>query len=173
MQETWKDIEGYEGIYQISTFGRVKALAKVVNYIDGRKRKYKELLLNLNRTDGHGYSAVSFYKEGIVTQLRVHRLVAQAFLPNPLNLPCVNHKDGNPKNNYVNNLEWCTYSENTLDGIKRGSIYKPAKKINIDIVNDIKNTYATGNYSQEKVGKMFGLSQTQIFRIVNNINWVV
>lgn len=89
-QEIWKDIEGYEGLYQVSNLGRVKRA-----YI---LKPYK---------DKKGYLAVQLSKHNKVKRLFVHRLVAMAFIPNPNNLPQVNHKDRNTSNNHMGNLEWC------------------------------------------------------------------
>lgn len=103
MDEIWKDIEGYEGLYKISNLGKVKSL----NYhMTGKERILKP------GKDNHGYLFVILYKEGKHKTCTVHRLVAEAFIPNPDKLPCVNHKDENPLNNNLNNLEWCTHKYN-------------------------------------------------------------
>ena len=91
--EIWKDVKGYEELYQISNFGRVKTVNK--DYI---KKQYE-------RPDG--YVQVCLCKNGKVVTRKIHVLVAQAFIPNPLNLPEVNHKDENKAHNSVDNLEWC------------------------------------------------------------------
>ena len=94
----WKDIVGYEGLYQISNRGEVKKLKN--NYI-------------LKKTLGNrGYYQLSLTKNGDRHTIRIHRLVAEAFIPNPLNLPQINHKDECKTNNYVDNLEWCTQAYN-------------------------------------------------------------
>ena len=100
MKEIWKDIEGYEGLYQISNYGKIKSF-----------HKNKILILN-NSIDRYGYYFIRLSKNGESKRFAVHRLVCFAFIPNKENKPYVNHKDGNPKNNNVNNLEWCTPSEN-------------------------------------------------------------
>ncbi len=109
MEEIWKDIEGYEGKYQASNLGNVRSL----NY-----RKTSELKLLKQKTDGNGYKRVNLYKDGKRKNCRVHRLVAIAFLPNPNNLPVVNHKDEDKTNNNVNNLEWCTQEYNLNYGTR-------------------------------------------------------
>ena len=108
-REIWKDIEGYEGLYQVSNLGRVKSL----NY----NRTKKEKILK-PRSNKDGYLRVVLYKEGKSKQYLVHRLVAQAFIPNPDNKPQVNHKDDNKTNNKVENLEWVTSKENANYGTR-------------------------------------------------------
>lgn len=95
MIEIFKDIEGYEGIYQVSNLGNVKSL-----------RFGKEKILKPVK-DGKKYLCVILYKQGKHKQYKIHRLVAQAFIPNSQNLPQINHKDEDKTNNQVNNLEWC------------------------------------------------------------------
>lgn len=101
--EIWKPIKGYEGLYEISNWGRVKSL----NY-----RRSGKLGLLKPKVDKDGYLVVCFCKDGKRKYFFVHRLVAEVFLENPDNLPCVNHKDENKTNNSVDNLEWCTHEYN-------------------------------------------------------------
>lgn len=110
--EIWKDIPNYEGLYAISNFGRVKALAKT--YYCGNypvKREKGEHLLKLSE-HRLGYMKCMFTKDGNEKVLYIHRLVALCFIDNSLNKTEVNHKDGNKKNNHYSNLEWNTRSEN-------------------------------------------------------------
>lgn len=106
MCEVWKDIEGYENLYQVSNLGRVKSIPRKIN-----GRIYGGKILHLSKTP---YCRVDLCKEGNVKSCLVHRLVAIAFIPNPNKYPCVNHKDENKENNCVENLEWCTYAYNNL-----------------------------------------------------------
>ena len=118
--EIWRDIKGYEGIYQISNKGRVKSL----NY----RRTGKEKILKPGKTKP-GYLCISLYKKGEKCKcFSIHRLVAQAFLPNPDNLPIVNHKDENKLNNNVENLEWCNSEYNLNYGNRNERVNIARKK---------------------------------------------
>lgn len=104
--EIWKDIPGYEGYYQVSNYGRVKSLPRWIVYSDGRKYFYDGVLLKQKHDHG-GYCGVELTTNSELETFKVHRLVAKMFIPNPDNLPEVNHKDENKDNNCVDNLEWC------------------------------------------------------------------
>lgn len=106
MKEIWKDIEGYEKLYQVSNWGRVKSL-----------KFGKERILKVTK-DAKGYLTICLYKDGKTKNYKVHRLVALAFLPNPDNLPQVNHKDEDKTNNRVENLEWCSAEYNMNYGTR-------------------------------------------------------
>ncbi len=112
MNEIWKSIEGYEGLYEVSNLGNVRSLNW---HLTGTIRVLKP------RQNGYGYLSVILYKNGKMKKFYVHRLVASAFLPNPQNLPQVNHKDENKTNNSIENLEWCSCKDNINfgTGIKR------------------------------------------------------
>lgn len=99
--EVWKDVQGYEGLYQISNLGRVKSL-------------YKNTKILMPRLNNRGYQYVMLFKDKKYKHFLVHRLVAQTFIPNPDKLPQVNHIDENKENNCVSNLEWCTNIYNNL-----------------------------------------------------------
>ena len=109
--EIWKDIKGYEGLYQVSNLGRVRRRSK---------------LLHLN-TNTHGYKHITLSKDNVQKTAVVHRLVASAFIENPLGLPQINHKDGDKSNNSVSNLEWVTQKENNRHAIN--SNLRKTKKI--------------------------------------------
>lgn len=112
MREEWRDIKGYEGIYQVSNLGNIKSLPRY-DY-RGHLRKEK----HLKKKEHQGYLFTKLYKNGIYKMKPVHRLVAQAFIPNPENYPEVNHKDENPSNPRMDNLEWCTSKYNSNYGTR-------------------------------------------------------
>ena len=113
--EIWKDIEGYEGYYQVSNLGRVKRLPR------GKQWPYRQTHNNIRKPkqNNSGYLVVNLSKDNKVKWIGVHRLVATAFIPNPNNYPQVNHIDECKTNNVVENLEWCTQSQNNLHGTAR------------------------------------------------------
>lgn len=117
--EIWKDVVGYEGSYMVSSVGRIKSIDRITNnplqdncILKGRIMKQGANI--------HGYPNSCFCKNNIKKTKSIHRMVAQAFIPNPENKPQVNHIDGNKKNNRVNNLEWNTSSENLLHAHRTG-----------------------------------------------------
>lgn len=130
MMEEWRDIDVSEYTnmkYQISNLGRIKSL--------NHNHTKKDVILNL-KPDKKGYYKINFHKGNKQSHIGIHKLVAKAFIPNPNNLPIVNHKDENPSNNCVDNLEWCTYSYNTKYGT--GSLraaqkhYKPVLQYDVN-----------------------------------------
>lgn len=136
--EEWRDIEGYEGLYQISSEGRVKSLKRIArnnHTVNSKIRKPK--------IDKDGYCCVSLWIDGVSKEHFIHRLVAQAFVPNPENKPCIDHINTDRTDNRAENLRWCTHKENTnnpisrekflqnryrVEGERRISIYKPTKE---------------------------------------------
>lgn len=100
--EIWKDVVGFEGLYEVSNHGRVRR---------ADTKRMKATPLNV-----YGYPQVNLYKDGVSHLSRVHRLVAIAFIPNPDGFDCINHKDENPTNNNVSNLEWCDRAYNNNYG---------------------------------------------------------
>lgn len=153
MKEIWKDIEGYEGLYQVSNLGRVKRLK-------GKYRKSERILKQgINK---QGYLLVCLCKDNTHKMGRVHRLVAQAFIPNSENKPQVNHIDEDKTNNNVDNIEWMTAKENNNHGSRnvRSAISKGTKIKAIDIATGECNEY----YSIHECARELGLSHSNILK---------
>lgn len=131
MDEIWKDIPGFEGRYQVSDQGRVKSLPFNQRYLlrNGNEayRRTTERML-YSKPQNSGYLVVQLWLNDIRRAFTVHRLVAQAFVPNPEGLPEVNHKNGVKLNNASENLEWCTRSANKLHAVATG-LSKQARKV--------------------------------------------
>lgn len=106
MTEIWKDVEGYEGLYQVSNLGRVKSLAKWYGF------SYRDEKIVSQVRNRQGYVILTLRKTGSKRQVFMHRLVATAFLDNPIGYPQVNHINGDKTDNRVDNLEWCTAKHN-------------------------------------------------------------
>lgn len=146
MEEIWRDIEGYEGLYQVSDLGRVKSL-------------YTNRILKGSK-DAKGYLIVKLCKNSIKSNKTIHRLVAQAFIPNPENKPQVNHIDENKTNNMVSNLNWMTSKENNNHGTRTQRISKPIKAI--DIATSEYNIYC----SIRECARQLGLNPSHITSVL-------
>lgn len=140
IKEVWKNIDGYDH-YQVSSFGNVRSLPRYVYEIGGKRRMKKGIILAQSNTST-GYKKVELVDElGNKKSYKVHRLVAQAFIPNYEDKPNINHKDTNPHNNNVSNLEWCTQKENVEHSINVGN-----KKYARDFIdhNELIHDYLNG-----------------------------
>lgn len=123
MEEIWKPVVGYEGWYEVSNLGRVKSIDRIIINSFGVSKTYYGKILKQS-LERHGYVTVVLSKNSIFKRCAIHRLVALAFLPNPQNLPQVNHKDECKNNNNVENLEWCSCSYNVQYGSMKNRIGK-------------------------------------------------
>lgn len=140
-----KKVQGYEGIYAVNEQGEVFSLDRLVIGVDGvtYPRKGRKLSPGLNKVTGYYY--VSLWKDNKGKSFAVHRLVAQAFIPNPDNKPEVNHKDSNRLNCCVTNLEWVSSSENSLHGYEHGlATQKPRRKLLEDDYKEIFRRFMLG-----------------------------
>lgn len=117
--EVWKDIEGYEGYYKVSSHGRIKSLPRNTMRSNGKPLPLKEKIL-MPEIMSSGYHRIKLCVDSVEKKLMIHRLVGKAFIPNPENKPEINHKDGIKDNNYYKNLEWVTRSENTQHSFDTG-----------------------------------------------------
>ena len=154
MEEVWKDVKGYEGLYQVSNLGRVK-------------RATTGKVLKACKITG-GYLGVTLYKNSIVSSTKIHRLVAQAFIPNNENKPQVNHIDEDKTNNVVSNLEWVTAKENSNHGTRNeriGKVISKSKSIPIIAIN-IKTGEFQEFYGSRECARQLGLHQSTITRVL-------
>lgn len=143
--EVWKPIRGYEGLYEVSNYGRVKSFkwnsnGKILSPAKNNK----------------GYYFVSLSKDGKAKGHTIHRLVAEAFIQNPSNLPQVNHKDEDKRNNHVTNLEWCTPGYNITYGTRMERISKPVVQLDKEgnLVAEYKST--------KEASRVTGIPQSNI-----------
>lgn len=176
--EIWKDIPGFEGMYQCSSEGRIRSLDRVIHSNNkwnsySKIEESKVLKPIFNRS---GYQQVVLYRDGVGTRSTVHRWVALTFIPNPEDKRNVNHIDGCKTNNKVSNLEWNTTSENALHAYKtglnvsnKGEKHGMAKLI-ASQVHRIRTLYELG-YRKAYIARMFEVSFGAIDLIVKRKNW--
>lgn len=166
--EIYKDIENYEGRFMISNYGNVKSLERIINNKFNKNRVFKECILKPS-VCSNGYLYVSLTdKNNIKKRIRIHRLVANAFITNINRKIDVNHKDGNKKNNHVSNLEWATRSENLIHSYKYLN-RKKSKVLTNDEAYIIK--YKLIGFSQDKLAKIFNCSQMAISNLKRGITY--
>ena len=172
MEEIWKEIDGYPN-YMVSSKGRVKSLERY----DKLGRLVKEKILKQG-ADGGGYKILMLYNDGKHKNFHSHRLVAQAFLDNPYNLPEVNHKDENKQNNCVENLEYCDKKYNNNYGKlthefrseKVSGENHPQSRLTKKQVSQIRDLYEQG-HSITNLSKTFGVCRQHVWDIVKKIKW--
>ena len=156
MQEVWKDISGYEGVYQVSNLGRVKSMRKWSS-VQGRYCQREKILKQYQSKTG--YLQINLKSEGTRKLGLIHRLVAQAFIPNPDNKREVNHINGNKTDNRVENLEWCTSQYNTVHAYKTGLETHPTRKISqYDLRGDLIKEWD----SIREAGNTLGIQEANI-----------
>lgn len=163
--EEWRDVQGYECLYQVSNLGRVKSLDRMVDNGKG-KRFAKGTILAYKKAGSDGqYDSVSLCRDGKIKYCTVHRLVANAFIPNNENLPEVNHKDENTHNNCVDNLEWCTRLYNTNYGTHNEKL---SKTKSMAIIQENLDGMPIGLFSSAKsASKALGFAQSGITHACN------
>jgi hypothetical protein len=160
----WKDIPGYEGIYQASTLGEIST------------HSYGKTRLRILSADKRGYFHLALSKNGKMKNYFVHRIVALTFLPNddPLNKTQVNHIDGNKSNNSTSNLEWCSRTENKEHAVRNGLVaWGERNRNNVltqEQVSEIRHLLKEG-FTYNKLAEMFGVQQPCIYKIATNRIW--
>ena len=175
MQEIWKDVKGFEGIYCVSNLGNVKSYSRMT--VGGVRNRFVCGRLMKTKVNRGGYVVVHLRNIDKNVYPLVHRLVAEAFIPNYDNKPTVNHINGIKTDNAVVNLEWSTHSEQMIHAIGTGLYVQPdiSKytrfgenahncKVNDTEVEEIKSLRKTG-LTYEKIGKIYGIGISQVFRI--------
>ncbi len=183
MKEIWLNISGYEDYYQVSNFGRVRSLDRIVNRKNTRNYLRKGKILNTNLSSS-GYVVVGLTFNCKTINYYVHRLVAIEFIINDRDVKCVNHIDGIKINNKSCNLEWVTYSENSKHAYNtelnvslkynRKSGYgedNPRSILTKEQVKEIKEKYIPYKYSAQKLAIEYKISRSCIEHIINNRSW--
>ena len=165
VDEEWKPIEGYEGIYEISNYGRVKSL---IGWNGHQYIKRERVLAPYTERNNKNYmrSRVKLIKNGEKKDAKVHRLVAKAFIPNPNNYKAVNHIDGNPLNNKVDNLEWCTQKENIIHAIENELTIRRINTIDRETMVELLNN----NFSYDEISNMLGIAKGTVFNYIKRFN---
>lgn len=168
--EKWAPVVGYEGLYEVSTMGRIKALPRITS--NGRKRGERILR---DSDNGHGYRSVMFCINYQTSRRYVHRLVLEAFRgPCPEGMES-RHMNGSPGDNRLSNLQWSTHVENVWDRDKHGTMVHGENinfsKLSEKDVIDIREKYASGGYSQSALADQYGLTQTGIGVVVRGVAW--
>jgi hypothetical protein len=166
-KETWKDIQGYEGLYQVSDLGKVKST------------KFGRVKILKLKKDKRGYYRARLWKDNVLKTYSTARLVATNFIPNPENKATVNHIDGIKTNNCVTNLEWNTSSENQLHAYKTGLRFPydhkgeahPNAKLDNEKVECIRFLWNTGRISKTAIAKIYKVSPRNIYGVINRRLW--
>lgn len=174
ISEIWRDIPGFEKVYQVSNLGRVKSLSRYITPKVGKPYKVEDKLLKLGVHTG-GYLTVSLRKEGRYFNKYVHRLVLLTFSKGVGET--VNHIDGDKKNNTLENLEWATYRSNLLHAKElklnnnHGEGHWNNTKLNWDKVNEIRRLKSCGKYTNKEIAKKFDISPKYVGEICTNKKW--
>jgi hypothetical protein len=164
----WKDVVGFENYFKISNHGDIYSYrsARVLKRVKD-KSGYLTLPTKIGGREGKDYC------------FKIHRLVAIAFIPNPKGKPCVNHKDGDKENNHISNLEWCTVKENTQHAFDTGlskalkgekNVGSRISQVDADTIRLVYTPYCR-TYGARALGRRFGISHSNILKVINGISY--
>ena len=162
MEEIWKTIEGFEGLYEVSNLGRVRSLDRVRKAGYGSTANIKGKILTPQYLNDRKYLVVHLHRNEVGKHYLIHRLVATAFIDNPNNLPEINHKDENPSNNNVLNLEWCDRKYNTNYGTALDRRSRTRGRVVVQY--DIEGHEIARYWSAREAARQIGKSQAAISR---------
>lgn len=180
--EEWRPAPGYEGYYEVSNLGRIKSAAIFIRH-DGNWAEeggyIKKIKIRSQQTNRYGYKTIKLCKLGNCKQARVHRLVAEAFIPTDNHLNQINHIDGNKTNNLITNLEWVTAAENMKHAWETGLVNKDHTVgsrhhnalLNEQLVIEIRSLYAKGGYTQKELAEIYGVKFGTIKDVLTNRTW--
>lgn len=168
MKEEWRDVVGYEGMYIVSNLGNVMSIPRTVN---GHYCRYTVPGYMLTKhVDKKGYLRVDLSKNNQGSSIKVHRLVAMAFIPNESNKPQINHIDGNKKNNHVDNLEWCTNGENQIHayahGLNHHAETSGRKKVEVQMIDPLTGKIVDEFRSYAEAEKTTGICSQNIRKVI-------
>lgn len=170
MRELWAPVAEFDGLYEVSDCGRVRSTAR-----QGPIRRVPSRLLKLCRSRCGGYYRAVLYVGARQFRRLVHRMVAQAFIPNAHELPQINHKDGDKLNNRADNLEWCTPQENAQHSYAMGlSVSAKGErhgqsKLTIEQIEEMRRL--SGSMTQREIARRFGVTQPQVSKIITSKRW--
>lgn len=170
--EGWRQVVGYEGFYEVSDRGNVRSVTRIIPHNKGPKRTIVGTII-VGQIDTNGYVVVGLKKGWRARKKmhRVHRLVAEAFLPNPEMKPSVNHKDSDRSHNILDNLEWCTLTENMQHASAAGRMRAGNCCLSDDEAAAIRRIYATGSATCWDIAVQYSVNETVIKKIVNGKNY--
>lgn len=175
-EEEWRDVVGYESSYEVSSYGKIKSIERRCASKNGKTRKVPERIMK-PKIDRYGYSAIHLSKNGERRDFTIHRLVALAFIPNPENLPQVNHKDGDKLDNRVDSLEWCSAQYNVQHSFDNGlqkvpcGTDRPFFKMSDEKVREVRKRYATEGISLVKLAKDYDICPQTLHSIILLKTW--
>ncbi len=174
MEEIWKDIKDYEGLYQVSNLGRVKSVERIKTIPPNKTYTQKSFIMK-PYYHYNGYPIITLSKNGIRFKDVVHRIVAKHFIENPENYKYVCHKDDNPLNNKADNLYWGTQQDNMNDKVSKNRQQKGENvkfsKLNNEKIKEIRNMYEKGKITHKEIGRIYDISTSCITEIINLKSW--